>query len=337
MPRVFALIAAALALLVAACGGSDNDAPTDPVGNVPSENGIRESVQSAAQPTATDFPASDGKTLQQLADTMAAGPELALASSVFTTGGDSRMAFGMINQDGTPVYGPTAIYVAPTPGDPAEGPFLAPADVLLTEARYRSKQAATTNDPFVAVYAGDVDFPKRGQYSVLAATKKSDGALTGATGNVTVSTADADPIPAVGEKAPVVHTDTLATVKGDEALLDTREPPSDMHEVDFAEVVGKEPVALLFATPQLCASRVCGPVADIALQMKAKYGDRMKFIHQEVWVDNDTTKGLREPLKQFSLPTEPWLFVVDRTGKITARLEGSIGVAQFEEAVKSGL
>ena len=59
---------------------------------------------------------------------------------MFASGGvvvkliDSRMAFGMINQDGTPVYGPTAIYVAPTPGDPAEGPFLAPADVLLTEA-----------------------------------------------------------------------------------------------------------------------------------------------------------------------------------------------------------
>ncbi len=337
MPRVFALIAAALALFVAACGGSDNDAPENPVGNVPSENGIRESVQNAAEPVATDFPASDGKTLQQLADTMAAGPQLALASSVFTSPGDNRMAFGMINQDGTPVYGPTAVYVAPTPGDPAEGPFLAPADVLLTEPRYRSKQAATTQDPFVAVYAGDVQFPKRGEYSVLAATKKSDGALTGATGNVTVSSQDASPVPAVGEKAPVVHTDTLETVKGDVSMLDTREPPSDMHDVDFADVVGKEPVALLFATPQLCASRVCGPVADIALQMKSKYGDRMKFIHQEVWVDNDTTKGLREPLKQFNLPTEPWLFVVDRTGKITARLEGSIGVAQFEEAVKSGL
>ena len=71
--------------------------------------------------------------------------------------------------------------------------------------------------------------------------------------------------------------------------------------------------------------------------MKAKYGDRMRFIHQEVWVDNDINKGLREPLKQFNLPTEPWLFVVDKTGKITARLEGSIGVSQFEEAVKSGL
>ena len=46
---------------------------------------------------------------------------------------------------------------------------------------------------------------------------------------------------------------------------------------------------------------------------------------------------MREPLSQFNLPSEPWLFVVDKTGKITARLEGSIGVQQFEDAVKSGL
>ena len=56
-----------------------------------------------------------------------------------------------------------------------------------------------------------------------------------------------------------------------------------------------------------------------------------------VWVDNDTNKGLREPLKQFNLPSEPWLFVVDKRGKISSRLEGSIGVKQFEDAVKSGL
>ena len=99
-----------------------------------------------------------------------------------------------------------------------------------------------------------------------------------------------------------------------------------MHDVDFADVVGKKPVALLFSTPQLCQSRVCGPVTDIELQMQSKYGDQMAFIHQEVYVDNDVNKGLREPLQAFNLPTEPWLFVVDRRGKITARLEGSIGV-----------
>ena len=134
-----------------------------------------------------------------------------------------------------------------------------------------------------------------------------------------------------------MHTDTLETAKGDVSKIDTRVPPSDMHDVDFADVVGKKPVALLFSTPQLCQSRVCGPVTDMELQMKSKYGDQMDFIHQEVYVDNDINKGLRPPLKEFNLPTEPWLFVVDAKGDITARLEGSIGVQQFENAVKSGL
>src|SRR5687768_4766260 len=116
MLRVLAPILAALSLLVAACGGgSTPDTPSDPVANVPSENGIRQAVESAEKPTDADFPPSKGKTLQQLADTMAAGPSLALASSVFTTPGASRMAFGMIAADGTPVYGPTAVYVAPNP------------------------------------------------------------------------------------------------------------------------------------------------------------------------------------------------------------------------------
>ena len=337
MPRFVALLAAVLALLVVACGGSDNpDTPKDPVENVPEESGVRERVQVAVNPDETEFPAADGKTLEELANEMTAGPSLALASSIFTTGGDSRMAFGVIGQDGKPVYGPTAVYVAPTPGEPAEGPFVAPADVLLTAPRYRSKQAATEQDPFAAIYAADVDFPKRGQYAVLSATKGADGKFSGATSQVQVSTESADPIPSVGDDAPVVQTDTLESVKGDEAKLDTREPPSDMHG-NFADVVGKKPVALLFATPQLCASRVCGPVTDIALQLKAKYGDQMDFIHQEVYVDNDVSKGLREPLRQFNLPSEPWLFIVDSSGKITSRLEGSIGVQQFEDAIKTGL
>ena len=166
---------------------------------------------------------------------------------------------------------------------------------------------------------------------MLAATKKPDGSLTGATGQIDVSSAGADPIPGIGDKAPVVHTDTLETAKGDISKIDTRKPPSDMHKVDFADVVGKKPVALLFSTPQLCQSFVCGPVTDMELQMQSKYGDKMTFIHQEVYVDNDINKGLRKPLQQFNLRTEPWLFVVNAKGIITARLEGSIGVTAVRE------
>ena len=320
--------------LVACGGGGESEAPADPVEQVPDTPGLREAVREAQKPDPTSFPPAKGKTLQQIADLVRSGPQAALATSILTTG-ENRFTFGVIGQDGKPIYGPTAIYIAPDPTQPAQGPFVAPADILLTQDRYKSKQAATDTDPFAAVYAANVEFEKAGRHAVLVATR-NNGTLVGAPTQVDVKTKAADKIPDVGEKAPKVETDTLESVKGDKAMLDTRDPASDMHE-NFAGVVGKKPVALLFATPQLCQSRVCGPVADIALQMRAKYGDKMEFIHQEVFVDNNQQNGLRDPLKAFKLPTEPWLFVMDKQGKITARLEGSFGVDAFETAVKSGL
>ena len=111
MLRFAALLSLLLALFVAACGGGNKEqaTPRDPVQNVPDENGIRGSVKEASTPDEADFPSSKGKTLQELADGMAAGPQLAMASSVFTSPSPSRMAFGMIAADGTPVFGPRAI------------------------------------------------------------------------------------------------------------------------------------------------------------------------------------------------------------------------------------
>jgi hypothetical protein len=54
-------------------------------------------------------------------------------------------------------------------------------------------------------------------------------------------------------------------------------------------------------------------------------------------VDNDPQKGLREPLRAFGLPSEPWLFAVGRDGKVAARLEGSFGLDAFEKAVKAAI
>ena len=333
--RIFAALACALTL--AACGGGDGasgDAAPDPIEQVPDSPGLRDAVREAQAPDAASFPRPEGKTLQEVADLVGAGPQAALASSVLTVG-RNRFVFGVIGQDGAAIYGPTAVYIAPDPSRPAQGPFVAPADILLTQPRYRSKQAATEQDPFAAVYAAQLRFPKAGPWAVLVATR-SGGRLVGAPTQITVATKAADKVPDVGEPAPKVSTDTLESLKGQQDLLDTREPPSDMHE-DFKRVVGSKPVALLFSTPQLCTSRVCGPVTDIALQMQAKYGKRMTFIHQEVYVDNKTDQGLRAPLRAFNLQSEPWLFVIDKRGRITARLEGSFGVGAFEDAIKTGL
>jgi hypothetical protein len=63
----------------------------------------------------------------------------------------------------------------------------------------------------------------------------------------------------------------------------------------------------------------------------------MTFIHQEVYEDNKVDGGLRAPLRAFDLQTEPWLFTVDKDGRIAGRLEGSFGIIAFEQAVNAAL
>jgi hypothetical protein len=325
----------AAVLLLAGCGGSDNSAK-DPAAQVPAAGGVRAKVRAAQAVTAADFPAVKGRTLQQVAASAGtAGPDLGLASSVFTVG-QNRLAFGVIDSHSGFVYGKTAVYLARSPDKPAEGPFPAPADVLITEGRYRSKQAATEQDPFAAVYSAQIPFKRPGTYSLLAVTQ-AGGKPLASKGQIKVIARSEDRIPEVGQRPPKVQTDTVASARGNVKAIDTRVPPSDMHAKSFADVLGHKPVALLFATPQLCQSRVCGPVVDVALQLRAKYGDRIEFIHQEVYADNDPNKGLRAPLRAFNLATEPWLFVVGRDGRITARLEGSFGLATMERALKTAL
>jgi hypothetical protein len=334
---VLAVLLVGALVPVAGCGGDSGGSSKNPVEQVSAEGGLRERVRAAQDVKASDFPSASGKTLQQIAGEVKGGGsvEAGLASSVFTVG-KSRFAFGVIDKQGQFVYGPTAVYVAPDPSKPAAGPFPAPADVLITEGRYRSRQAAEESDPFAAVYQSQVQFDKKGPWAVLVVTKTGN-TFVAAPSQVQVTTKKADTIPGVGDSPPKVATDTLASVKGDEKLLDTRVPPSDMHKDSFDKVVGKKPVALLFSTPQLCQSRVCGPVTDVAMQLEAKYRDQIEFIHQEVYAKNDPNAGLRPPLQAFHLRTEPWLFVVNAKGKITARLEGSFGLTAFEDALKTAL
>jgi hypothetical protein len=323
------------ALLLAGCGGG-GDAKKPRAPQAASSAKLRAQLKGATQSRAGDFPASGGRTLQQVADALdLTGPQVGLAGTVFTVG-DNRLAFGVIDPKSGFVYGKTAVYVADGPDAKARGPYPAPADLLVTDPAFRSRTAAAADDVFAAVYETQVPLTRAGTVSVLVVTKIGDK-LAGAPAELRVVPAGRDRIPRPGQKPPAITTDTVASAAGNIASIDTRLPPDDMHDVDFADVIGKKPVALLFATPALCASKVCGPVVDIAAQLKSSYGDRVQFIHQEVYNANDPNKGLREPLRRFHLKTEPWLFVFDRSGRVTARLEGSFGFAAFERALKSAL
>ena len=317
-----------IALLAIGCGGGDSNGSAGGGTGMPFDAAIEQ----AQDVSRADFPATDGRTLQEIADPLPA-VQAGLATSAYTPG-ENRLAFGVIDGANEFIYGKTAIYLARGPNEKAIGPFPAPADPLVVEPPFRSEGAALATGDIAAIYEAQVDLPEPGRWSVLTVSK-SQGKTYGAATQIEVRRES--PIPAVGESAPRVETETLASADGDVASIDTRVPPSDMHEVSFSDVVGEKPVALLFATPQLCQTRVCGPVVDIAAQLKAKYGDEVEFIHQEVYVDNMVERGLRPPLERFRLRTEPWLFTVDAQGKVAARLEGSFGNEAFERAIKAAL
>ena len=320
------LIVLSTAVLTVGCG--TGGAETEPAKTV----SINEAISKASAVDVADFPEAKGKSLQEIADLSDPGPELGAATATFQPG-DARFAFGLIDANGSFVYAPTVVYFAEDPSKPATGPFPALPRSLVVEPPYRSAGAAE-GDAISAIYSAELPFEKAGEYEVLALTQLPQG-LFGTTAVADVH--EDSTVPAVGQEAPSAKTDTLASAGGDIKAIDTRVPNDDMHDVGLDEVLGSKPVALLFATPQLCQSRVCGPVTDILQQLKADYGDRVAFIHQEVYEENDPDKGFRESLETYGLPTEPWLFVIDADGKVTARLEGSFGVDEVREAIETGL
>ena len=286
----------------------------------------------AQHPHASQFPSAAGKSLKELGTLARSSVELGAATGTFTPG-TQRYAFALTTNAGAFVYAPTALYIAMSPGAPAKGPFLAPADPMSVLPQYRSKQNAGPGG-IQAIYAAQLPVPKAGTYFLLSLTRGPKG-LIGATGEL--AAASSSLIPAVGQRPPNIATDTLSSVHGNESLLTTRLPPESMAAASLDQVLGKKPVALLFSTPQLCISRVCGPVTDVAVQIQHRFGTKVEFIHQEVYVDNQPSKGLRPQLKAFHLRTEPWLFAINKHGTIVARLEGAFGTTELTQAIQASL
>jgi hypothetical protein len=91
---------------------------------------------------------------------------------------------------------------------------------------------------------------------------------------------------------------------------------------------------LVFATPQLCQSRVCGPVTDIAYQVQSEDQSKgVRFVHMEIYNGNEVAKGLRPQIGAYRLASEPWTFVIDRKGIVRARFEGAFSAAELSAAV----
>lgn len=286
-----------------------------------------------------DFPKAAGKTLEQLLREVGAqgGPVLAPSVSELETG-RNRFGFGLFDRTRRQIAdAPVAVYVAPVGGGLARGPFTARYESLRLPRQFESRSVASDPDAARTVYVTDVRFPTTGRYNAIGIVRLDNRLVAALPSGGRLEVVKRSRVPRVGERAPRIHTPTAASVGGDMGKIDTRVPPSSMHDVDYADVLGKKPIVLVFATPALCRSRLCGPVVDLAEQVKARRGRQAAFIHMEVWRGNDVNKGYRPQLGAFKLRTEPWVFTINRRGRIAARIEGAFSARELGRAVDAAV
>lgn len=122
---------------------------------------------------------------------------------------------------------------------------------------------------------------------------------------------------------------TLRDYPIDELTTD-QNPDLRFYQTSLDEAVraGNKTV-LVFSTPAFCQTTACGPVLDNAKRVSEVFPN-VDFIHVEVYT------GLTDPdfvpdaahlapavhAEAWNLQSEPWVFVIDEAGIVTARFEG---------------
>jgi hypothetical protein len=267
--------------------------------------------------------ASSAKTLRAVWDRPGQNVTVVPGASDFGPG-TVRYSFLVVRKDGAAVYRPTAAVSV------ARGLDDEPFQHVTAHLERVGVPGGDTGD-VPALYVAALRLPRTGTYWLVAEPK---GAAVQALGQLKVKARTDSP--AVGAPAPRSATPTLG--EAPLAKLTTRTPPDrDLLRWSIAEsIAARKPFVAVFATPKYCASRTCGPVVDVA-EAVAKDFPRVRFIHVEIYEDNDPQKGENRWVRQWRLPSEPWVFLVGPDGRIRAKFEGAVSVRELRRAVRATL
>jgi hypothetical protein len=182
------------------------------------------------------------------------------------------------------------------------------------------------------IYVTTVETPAPGTYWILA--EPVGGKQIQALGNVVVGKQAV--APSVGERAIPSRNPTLRAGV-DPKTVTTAEPIDRnlLRTTVATAMADKRPFVVTFATPLYCQTRTCGPVVQVVQAVAKNWESKgVDFIHIEIYKDNDPSKGTNRWVEAWNLQSEPFTFVVDRTGVIRTRLEGAFSAAELEAAVR---
>ena len=182
------------------------------------------------------------------------------------------------------------------------------------------------------LYVARVEIPEADTYQ---ATIDADGLATA--GPVGFVAYEDTPLIAPGEQAPASETRTSVEHPDLSVITSDPEPDPGMYERTVAEAVGNEsPAVIVFATPAFCVSQTCGPLLDQVKALRPDYPG-VDFVHVEIYEDLQVTSPeeltVVPATTEWGLPSEPWVFVVDASGVVSASFEGAASDTELTEAI----
>lgn len=261
---------------------------------------------------------------------------LALAACSGETNSLGRLA----SSPGSIGTGEQRILVAVTDlptGEMIATPDVTPVAVLRDESgspldEYEGEFVWTIPDE-VGLYAFYVDIPGPATYQLTVDAGEFGGELA-PIGFV----ATEDPVQvAAGDPAPKSESRTLEDASIEDLTSDLT-PEESYYEMTVAEAVGSGPSVLIFATPAWCTSQSCGPMLDQVQEVDSDYAG-FNYVHVEIYENIHVSS--REDLvvvpavEEWSLPSEPWLYVTDDSGTVAAAFEGAVSDAELRRALEA--
>jgi hypothetical protein len=311
MARLSIIVVVAGLLLTAGCGGGKSGATGDTTATTQTGGSRTVSAPAWAAPLLARQ-----------------GPEGAavMASSDFAAG-TNRVSFLLVRSDNSLVRAPVAdVYYRPRAGGATRKTV---AKLVPIGAKASGQEADDVKD----IYVATLRLPSVGKQWVVIQPRGV--AFQG----FQILDVKAKPTAiAVGESAPSSDNPTLATEPASR-ITTARPPDTGLLRYSVADSLkAGVPFVVAFATPAFCQSRTCGPTVDVVDAVRKRFEKQgIRFIHVEIYEDNLPGNGVNRWVKQWKLPTEPWVFVVDRKGIVRDRFEGAVSVGELEQAVRADL
>jgi len=182
-----------------------------------------------------------------------------------------------------------------------------------------------------------IALPETGPWGAQVTRDLGDGNPTQARINFQVR--DQFSAPGYDAPAPRSASPIDSDVGGDTSKICSNTPPCDLHTTRISDALdsGQKPLVVLFATPALCTSATCAPELQAVQQLHQTYADVANFIHVEIYQYPFDGLHTAKTVEEWHLPSDPWTFIVDRTGIVRDRFEGAAPVEELEPSLKSVL